>query len=182
MLADLHRATTVLTKQVRRLLAGDHRLGAIRDTVTDPDRTAMPDGRTASALCGDAWSAVRSVAEDRSAAAVDGAEASANPPSCDSPPRGRRCRPTRGGAPAVDRSRRPLGARSHDGRRITASLLHSPETADDEILVASSTGEASKVEDGGVMSESTRSVTLTDATTSVLLDCVEDTILVLRRT
>ena len=60
--AELHRATTVLTKQVKRLLTGDDRLAAIEALVTDPGRQATPDGRTAATLCGRAWPAVVEVA------------------------------------------------------------------------------------------------------------------------
>ena len=72
---DLHRATTVLTKQVTGLLTGDDRLRAVHRLVTDPDRPATPDGRSAAMLCGHVWPSVRSVADARATAAVEGAAA-----------------------------------------------------------------------------------------------------------
>lgn len=75
---DLHRATTVLTKQVidtlaRQLAAGNDPLEAIMRLITDPARRAHPDGRTAAALCGDAWDAVRSAAFQRAEMTIRGA-------------------------------------------------------------------------------------------------------------
>lgn len=136
--AVLHRATTVLTKQVKAALTSDHRLEAIRGLVTDPYRPALPDGTIARTLCGEHWTEVRAVAEQRAAAAVEGAttfgEAAilrlaatrAAMPSC--PWWG-----TRGWTVLVDTwSRREPAA----GRRSVAPLLLEPEFADDELLTA----------------------------------------------
>jgi hypothetical protein len=70
---DLHRLTTVLTKQLRRPLNSPDRFESIRSLVIDPDRIATPDGRTAAELCGESWKQVRVVANDRACAAIDGA-------------------------------------------------------------------------------------------------------------
>lgn len=75
---DLHRATTVLTKQVidtlaRQLATGNDPLEAIMRLITDPDRQAHPDGRSASALCGDAWGTIRSAAFQRAEMTIRGA-------------------------------------------------------------------------------------------------------------
>lgn len=70
---ELHRCTTTLTKQVQDVLAGDDRLQAVQRLVTDPDRPARPGGPRVADLCGAAWPAVREVAEQRAAAAVEGA-------------------------------------------------------------------------------------------------------------
>ena len=72
-LSDLHRITTILTKQIRRTLNGTDKFEAIRSLVIDPDRIATQDGRTAAELCGVHWSHVRIVANDRACAALDGA-------------------------------------------------------------------------------------------------------------
>ncbi len=69
----LHRATAVLTKQVCGLLDDEHALAAIQQLVTDPGRTATPDGRQAEELCGDMWNGVHEVATRRSAASRQGA-------------------------------------------------------------------------------------------------------------
>lgn len=70
---ELHRATTVLTKQVHDLLDHDDALDAIDRLVTDPARVAMPDGRTAIEFCGERWSDVRAVAHRRARASCEGA-------------------------------------------------------------------------------------------------------------
>lgn len=71
---ELHRVTTVLTKQLRRPLNRADKFEAIRSLVIDPDRIAAPDGRTAAELCGESWQHVRAVANDRACAAIDGAQ------------------------------------------------------------------------------------------------------------
>jgi hypothetical protein len=91
---DLHRATTVLTKQVidtlaRQLTTGKDPLEAIQRLITDPARRAHPDGRTAEELCGAAWSAACRC--------------------CGSPP------------PAPSPSRRRGGARRRGGRGSSAT-------------------------------------------------------------
>jgi hypothetical protein len=132
---ELHRATTVLTKQIRRLLADPCRLQAIRDLVTDPLRVALPDGRTAATLCGDAWSTVQAIADERAAGAVEGARAfgetailrlAATRASMPTIP----WWGTRGWTELVDR----WASDHRDERHTIATLLRSPETADDETL------------------------------------------------
>jgi hypothetical protein len=134
-LTDVHRATTVLTKQIDRLLAGEGRLVAIHDLVTDPRRVALPDGRTASVLCGDAWPAVVAVAHERASAALEGARTFGEPAILrlaatraampTSPWWG-----TRGWTELVDR----WASDHRNGRRAVASLLRSPEAADADVL------------------------------------------------
>ena len=70
---DAHRATAMLTKQILAVLDGDDRLRSIHRLVTDPTRTAMPDGRTAEQFARTGWPLVCSVAEQRAGAAIDGA-------------------------------------------------------------------------------------------------------------
>jgi hypothetical protein len=136
--AQIHRATTVLTKQVKAVLTGDHRLETVRGLVTDPHRTALPDGTTARQLCGNGWAAVRSIADQRAGAAVEGAstfgEAAilrlaatrAAMPQC--PWWG-----TRGWTLLVDNwARRDTGV----GRRSIAPMLLAPEDADESVLTA----------------------------------------------
>lgn len=71
---ELHRATTVLTKQVCELLDEDDSLEAISRLVTDPTRVALPDGRHAIDVCGDSWEELRAIATRRSMASHRGAE------------------------------------------------------------------------------------------------------------
>ena len=135
---DLHRATTVLTKQVKAVLTGEQRLERVRALVTDPHRVALPDGRTARQFCGSGWPAVRAIADHRAAAAVDGAitfgEAAilrlaatrAAMPQC--PWWG-----TRGWTLLVDAwARHGNGV----GRRSMAPLMLTPEEATDDVLTA----------------------------------------------
>jgi hypothetical protein len=73
---ELHRATTMLTKQVLDALihhAERDALRAVLRLVTDGEREALPDGRTASDLCGDAWPAVRCEAYSRAEQSIRGA-------------------------------------------------------------------------------------------------------------
>ncbi len=73
---DLHRATTVLSKQVNEALVRHSEHDALQTVlrlVTDPDREAHPDGRTASELCGGAWPAVRHDAFTRCEQSIQGA-------------------------------------------------------------------------------------------------------------
>ncbi len=134
-LATLHSATAVLTKQVGRVLREPHPLAAIHRLVTDPARIALADGRTVATLCGDAWPRIRSIVDDRAAAAVEGAVAFGEPailrlaatraalPTC--PWWG-----TRGWAELVER----WASDHRSARRSVTALLRSPETADQEIL------------------------------------------------
>jgi hypothetical protein len=71
---ELHRTTTILTKQIRQALGGPAKFRSIRALVTDPDRIATVDGQSALELCGFAWHQIRSQAADRADAALDGAE------------------------------------------------------------------------------------------------------------
>ena len=73
---NLHRATTVLTKQVIASLIhpGEHDpLHAVLQLATDPARESMPDGRSACDLCGLAWPAVRNAAFLRAEQSIRGA-------------------------------------------------------------------------------------------------------------
>jgi len=73
---ELHRATTVLTKQVLDALihhAERDALGTVLRLVTDGERESLPDGRTACDLCGDAWPAVRCAAYSRAEQSIRGA-------------------------------------------------------------------------------------------------------------
>lgn len=73
---ELHRATTVLTKQVLDALihhVEQDPLRAVLHLVTDADRESMPDGRTACDLCGFAWPAVRNAAFMRAEQSIRGA-------------------------------------------------------------------------------------------------------------
>ena len=69
----LHQATTILTKQLQRCVDSDDWLHAIRALVTDPQRPALGDGRTAQQLCGAAWPAVLHVALQHSNVAINDA-------------------------------------------------------------------------------------------------------------
>lgn len=71
---QLHRATTVLTKQVATALGEEHPLETVHTLVTDPDRCAAPDRRTAAQLCGEAWPRIRDLADHRARCAIDGAD------------------------------------------------------------------------------------------------------------
>jgi hypothetical protein len=72
-LTDLHRFTTILTKQVRQALGDADRFSSIQSLVTDPERIATHDGRTASELCGENWTHIQSASDARARAAIDGA-------------------------------------------------------------------------------------------------------------
>ena len=74
---DLHRATTVLTKQVLEALIHHAEHDALRTVlrlVTDGERESLPDGRTARDLCGDEWPAVRCEAYSRAEQSIRGAD------------------------------------------------------------------------------------------------------------
>ena len=74
---DLHRATTVLTKQLGDTLAGHSphdALGAVLRLVTDPERQSYPDGRASADLCGWAWPTVRNAAYARAEQTIRGAD------------------------------------------------------------------------------------------------------------
>jgi len=70
---DLHRCTTILTKQVQQTLGNADQFAAIKSLVTDPTRIATADGRTAAELCGESWNPIRLLSSDRACAAIDGA-------------------------------------------------------------------------------------------------------------
>ncbi|HEX6656484.1 MAG TPA: hypothetical protein VF065_00300 [Ilumatobacter sp.] len=74
---DLHRATTVLTKQVLEALIRHAEHDALRMVlrlVTDGERESLPDGRTARHVCGDEWPAVRCEAYSRAEQSIRGAD------------------------------------------------------------------------------------------------------------
>jgi acetyl esterase/lipase len=74
---ELHRATTVLTKQVVDALIHHAEHDALRTVlrlVTDGERESMPDGRTARELCREAWPTVRCVAYSRAEQSIRGAD------------------------------------------------------------------------------------------------------------
>ena len=71
---ELHRATTILTRQVTELLDADAPLDTICALMTDPDRVATADGRTSAELCGDAWPEVQESSNERTVSALEGAE------------------------------------------------------------------------------------------------------------
>jgi hypothetical protein len=76
-LTDLHRATTMLTKQLGDALSShpqDDVLRRVLRLVTDPERHSHPDGRTAEQLCGDAWATVRNAAYVRAEQSIRGAD------------------------------------------------------------------------------------------------------------
>jgi hypothetical protein len=73
---ELHRATTVLTKQVLDVLIHHAERDALRTVlrlVTNRERESLPDGRTAFDLCGDAWPTVRCAAYSRAEQSIRGA-------------------------------------------------------------------------------------------------------------
>jgi hypothetical protein len=74
---DLHRSTTVFTKQINEALVRHSEHDALRNVLrlaTDADRTAHPDGRTAAELCGEAWVSVRADAYARAEQSIQGAD------------------------------------------------------------------------------------------------------------
>jgi hypothetical protein len=74
---ELHRATTMLTKQVLDALihhAERDALRAVLRLVTDGERESMPDGRAVRQLCGEAWPAVRCGAYARAEQSIRGAD------------------------------------------------------------------------------------------------------------
>jgi hypothetical protein len=71
---SVHRATTVLSKQALPLIDRPDGLAALLELVIDPQRVAVPDGRTAADFCGEAWEEVRAVALDRATSACEGVE------------------------------------------------------------------------------------------------------------
>ena len=75
--AELHRSTSTLTKQVLDLVRGlrspDVLLAVLR-LVTDPEREALPDGRTARDLCGNLWPVVRGAAYARAEQSIRGVD------------------------------------------------------------------------------------------------------------
>lgn len=69
---DTHRATTVLTKQIATALESVDAVHAVARLLTDPDRLAMPDGRSAREFCGPTWHYVAATSIKRVDAALDG--------------------------------------------------------------------------------------------------------------
>lgn len=128
---QLHRATTVLTKQVARLLGQERPLALIAALVTDPNRPALPDGTCAAVVCGGSWEIIRRVASERVDAAVEGAatfgEAAVLRLAATRAADGRATWwGTVAWADAVERAA--------VGRRTAMQLLREPETADDADL------------------------------------------------
>ncbi len=72
--AEQHRATTVLTKQIRSIIDSDDALERVQQLVVDPQRRALSDGRTAEALCGRSWHEIAGIAGHRASLARRGAE------------------------------------------------------------------------------------------------------------
>lgn len=71
--SELHRATTVLTKQIAAVLDGDDRLRAVHHLVVDPTRLAVADGRNVEQFARTGWPLVRDVAEQRATVAIESA-------------------------------------------------------------------------------------------------------------
>jgi hypothetical protein len=75
---DLHRATTIMTKQIAQIIQADDAVSQIGQLACNPDRVAMPDGRTAAELCGSLWNDVANASHERAVAASDGVLAYGN--------------------------------------------------------------------------------------------------------
>lgn len=75
---DLHRATTILTKQIAQVIQVDDAVTQIGLLACNPDRVAMPDGRTAAELCGPRWADVAAASQARAVAACEGVESYGN--------------------------------------------------------------------------------------------------------
>lgn len=133
-LVELHRATTVLTKQVARVLDSDDRLERLAALVTDESRPATVDGRTARTFCGTAWDDVHAIAVERMEATISGAAAFGETAIL-------RLAATRAadttapwwGTPAWQAC---VGDATSIDRRTAIRLLHSPETASSDDLRA----------------------------------------------
>jgi hypothetical protein len=69
---DLHRATTIMTKQIVQIVQADDAVDQIGHLVCNPDRVAMPDGRSAAELCGSRWQDVAAASQARAVAAREG--------------------------------------------------------------------------------------------------------------
>lgn len=61
----IHRATTVLTKQVAAAMTGEQPLAGLRVLLTDPHRVATPSGVGAREFCGTAWASIADIAGHR---------------------------------------------------------------------------------------------------------------------
>lgn len=130
----LHRATTVLTKQVCELVETDDVLERVQQLVTDPNRPALPDGTTAERLCGPSWPNVLAAAAERSEASLlGGQEFGARAILNLAVVRGVGAEHPWWGTPMWrDRvAALPDGAVTEEGRAI---LLDSPELVDDALL------------------------------------------------
>lgn len=71
---DMHRATAVLTRQIAAALETGDAVDSVARLLTDPARTAMPDGRTAHEFCGPTWHHVSAVSTERVTAALAGVD------------------------------------------------------------------------------------------------------------
>jgi hypothetical protein len=69
---DLHRATAIMTKQIAQIIQADDAVDQIGHLACNPDRVAMPDGRTAAELCGSRWHDVAEASLARAVAAREG--------------------------------------------------------------------------------------------------------------
>lgn len=133
---ELHRATTVLTKQARPLIDRPDGLAAIRVLVTDPDRVAVPDGRTAADICGPAWDDVRAVALDRANSACEGAETFGQMALLNlAVIRGVNAQHPWWGSTAWNRHVDAWTAKRSPSRRQRNSVLADPELAPDDLLL-----------------------------------------------
>ena len=133
---SLHRATTVLTKQARPLIDRPDGLDALRELVIDPLRVAMPDGRTAAEVCGDAWDDVRAVALDRANSACEGAETFGQMALLNlAVIRGVNARHPWWGTAAWGRHVDIWAFSREPSRRQRASVLADPELAPDDVLL-----------------------------------------------
>jgi len=131
---EMHRATTIFTKQLLGALEpSDVRL--FQRLLTDPDRTAMPDGRTARELCGDHWERVAEMSHRRADDARTGVETfGAGVVAKLAILRGLDAVVPWWSTPAWDRCAEAWFAR-HDFRaRLLSNLTQRPESVDDSIV------------------------------------------------
>ncbi len=131
---EMHRATTMLTKQLLGALEPvDPR--QFRRLLTDPDRTAMPDGRTAREFCGGHWDHVAEMSRRRADDARTGVEMfGSDVVATLAILRGVDAVVPWWSTPAWDRCAEAWFAR-HDFRtRLLSNLKQRPESVDDSIV------------------------------------------------
>ncbi len=132
---ELHRATTILSKQTGRLLADHGSLDEIHALMTVNDRIATADGRTVEQFCGAIWPTVRSLAAERCVSAIDGANSFGETAVLHLAAT-RAVQPrcvwwgTDGWAKRVDE----WSASTRAGRRLVSMLKTAPEHVDDDVL------------------------------------------------